>query len=234
MFSKKLRQSIGFKFLIIVSAILLTSTVVISSIIAISEREMFRHSLITKGKGLASYLAKLSKDPLILKDSIELDTIVNQTVKDEEVLYAVIQDTSGNLLTSQYASIDYYWPRVKEIVSGLPKESRLEDIIAAIKRQGGVTEVFNPIAFDTDTIGKVILGLSEHKIQQQVVKTVLFIVVLNLVVMFVLGAVLFVVSKKLIIDPITKLAQATTRIAKGELATRVEVKTTGEVGGGPQ
>jgi len=41
--------------------------------------------------------------------------------------------------------------------------------------------------------------------------------------------VLFVVSKKLIIDPITKLAQATTRIAKGELATRVEVKTTGEV-----
>ncbi|MDI6687886.1 MAG: diguanylate cyclase [Desulfobacterales bacterium] len=229
MFNKKLRQSIGFKFLIIVSAILLASTVVISTLIAINERAMLHYSLINKGNGIASYITKLSKDPLVIKDRIELDIIVNQAIKDEEVLYAVIRDASGNLLTSQYASIDYRWPRVRNIVSALPKDSKLKDIIATMKTQAGVIEIFTPITSDTDTIGKVTLGLSEHKINQQVVKTIMLIVVLNLVIMFIVGAGLFIASKKLILDPIAELVHATIRFAKGDLTTRVEIKTTGEM-----
>ncbi len=229
MFNKELRQSLRFKFLIIVSVILLVSTVVISILISVNERGMLRQSLINKGNGLASYIAILSKDPLIMKDSIELDMIVNQVIKAEEVLYAVIQDASGNLLTSQYASIDYRSPIVKEIVSVLPKDSKLKDIIATIKMQEGVIEVFTPITSDTDTIGKVTLGMSEHEINKHVVNTIIFIVVLNLVVTFIIGALLFIASKKLILDPIAELAHATNRFAKGDLTTRVEIKTTGEV-----
>jgi light-regulated signal transduction histidine kinase (bacteriophytochrome) len=44
-----------------------------------------------------------------------------------------------------------------------------------------------------------------------------------------IGAILFIASKKLIFNPITKLVRATTRFAKGEFATRVKIKTTGEV-----
>ena len=229
MFNNQLRQTIGFKFLIIASVILLASTVVLSAIIAINERVMLNHSLITRGNSLASYIAKLSKDPLIMKDSIELDSIVNQAIKDEEVLYAVIQDASGNPLTSQYASIDYSWQRVKDIVSVLPKDSNVKDIISTIKMQRGTIEVFTPITSDTDTIGKVNLGMSEHKINQQIVKTIIFIVVLNFVVTFIMGTILFVASKKLILNPIMKLIHAVTRFAKGELTTRVEIKTTGEM-----
>ncbi|MFH1078780.1 MAG: HD domain-containing phosphohydrolase [Pseudomonadota bacterium] len=229
MFNNKLKQSLRFKFLIIVSVILLASTVVLSIIIAMNEREMLKHSLITRGNGFASFIAKLAKDPLIMKDRIGLDSIVHQAIKNEEVFYAVIQDASGNLLTSQYASIDYTWPRVKDIVSVLPKDSKLKDIIATIKTQGGVIEVFGPITYDTDTIGKVTLGMSQHKVNQQVVKTIIFVVVINLVVTFIIGAILFIASKKLILDPITELAHATTRFAKGELTTRVEIKTTGEM-----
>lgn len=91
-----------------------------------------------------------------------------------------------NFLTSQYASIDYFWPGVKDIVSGISRDSKLKDIIATIKTQGGVIEVFTPIPSDTDTIGIVTLGMSEHRIKKQILKTVLFIVVLNLVVTLIL------------------------------------------------
>ena len=229
MLNEKLRQSIRLKFLIIVSTILLASTVIMSILISVNERAMFNHSLINKGNGLASYMAKLGKDPLIMKDSIELDIIVNQAINNEEVLYAVIQDASGNILTSQYASIDYRWPRIKEIVSVLPRDSKSKDIIARIRMQGGIIEVFTPILSDNDTIGKVTLGMSQHKINQQVVKTILFIVVLHLIVTLIIGALLLIVSKKLILDPITELVRVTKRFAKGDLTARVKTKTTGEV-----
>src|SRR6266702_4760644 len=112
MFGKKLKQSIRFRFLRVMSVIILLSTVIISTVIAIMERDMLKHSLSTKGQALASYIAKLSKDPLILKDSILPDDIVNEVNKDEEVVYTIIHNASGDLVTSQYASIDYHWPRL--------------------------------------------------------------------------------------------------------------------------
>jgi signal transduction histidine kinase len=228
-FDKKLMQSLAFKFLMIVSVILLASTVVISALISVNERTMLRHSLIDKGTGLASYIAKLSKEPLIMKDMIELDTIVNQAIKSEEILYAIIQDGQGNVLTSQYASIDYTWPQVRDIVSVLPRDSKTKDIVATIKKQGDVIEVFAPITFDIDTIGKVTLGMSEHKINRQVIKTIIYVVVINLIITFIIGSILFITSKKLLLDPITQLAHATSRFAKGELTTQVEIKTAGEM-----
>jgi PAS domain S-box-containing protein len=229
MCSLKLRQGIRFRFLGLISGILIISTIVTSTIIAINERDMLKHSLITKGQGLASYIAKLSKDPLIIKDGIQLDAIVNEANKDEEVVYTVIHDTSGNIVTSQFASIDYHWPRLKAILAGLPRDRELPDIIAAIKKTESVIEVSIPILIDTDTIGTVTIGMSEYMIQQQIAKTILFVVALNLAAAFALGAVLFVSSKKLILDPITELARATTRLAGGDLSIQVRTRASGEV-----
>ncbi|KAF0215124.1 MAG: integral membrane sensor signal transduction histidine [Geobacteraceae bacterium] len=229
MFNETLRQSIRFRFLSIITGILIVSTVVVSITIAINERNMLKHSLMTKGHSFASYIAKLSQDPLIMKDSIQLDSIVNEANKDEDIMYAVVRDVQGNPVTSQYASINYRSQRVKDILSGLAKQSELHDILAAVKKKGAIAELSVPITTGADVIGKVTIGMSEHKVRHQIVMTVLFVVALNLVVAFVLGAILFVASKKLILDPITELAHATTRLAQGDLTAQVAVKATGEV-----
>ena len=229
MFGNALRQNIRLRFMTIIAGILIISTVVFSTIFAISVREMLRHSLGSKGNGLASYIAKLSIDPLIIKDYLQLDSLVNAANKDEDIIYIIIQDAHGNIVTSQYSSINYWSPRFTAILSKLPKESELQDIIAAVKKTEAVTELSTPILTGIDTIGKVTVCLSQQKIHQEMIKIILFVIALNVGVAFTLGFVLFFASKKIIFTPITELANAAARLAKGDLSTHVNVKTTGEV-----
>jgi len=51
----------------------------------------------------------------------------------------------------------------------------------------------------------------------------------NLLVAIIFGIVLFLVSKRIILTPLSALADASARLAKGDLSTQVEVVSTGEV-----
>lgn len=229
MFTEKNKKSIRFKFLSVMSVILFMGTLVLSAVIAINQRVVLKNFLISQGHSRASFIAKLSKDPLLVKDSIQLDTIVNDSNRDEDIIYTIIHDTRGNLLTSQYASINYRIPRIKVILSGLSKDTELKGIISAIKEKEPIIEISNQIMIDIKPAGKVTIGVSGYRISQQILKTILFVIALNLIVAFILGSVLFTVSRKIILDPVTELASTADRLAKGDLSTRVNIKTTGEV-----
>ncbi len=229
MLKTEFKKSIRFKFLGVISGILFVSTVVLSAVIATNERKMLKHSLTTKGQSLASFIANISTDPLILKDIIHLDDIVNEANKDEDIVYTIVRDAQGNIITSQYSSINYRSPRLKAILPELSKDSELPDIIAAIKKKEAVTEISTPILSGSYTIGKVIICMSQHNIRIQIMKIILFVIALNVAVALALGAVLFVSSKKMILTPVAELAAAAARLAKGELSTQVAVKATGEL-----
>jgi uncharacterized membrane protein affecting hemolysin expression len=99
MFKEKFNKSIRFKFLSIISVILFVSTLVLSLVVAINAGRVLKNSLMTTGQSFASYIAKLSRDPLIMKDSIQLDAIVNDANKDENIAYTIIRDEQGAPLT---------------------------------------------------------------------------------------------------------------------------------------
>ena len=229
MFDKTLLQGIRFKFLCIISGILFISSLCSSTLISINEKEQLENSLVTKGISFASYIAKLSQDPLIMKERVQLDSIVSEANKDEDMLYAMIVDVQENPVTSQYASINYQSPRVAEILRELSKDSELPNIITAIKKKVAIIELSIPIRTGTDTIGKVVIGMSKSRIERQIVKTVLFVLGLNLIVACFIIAVLFIATRRMLLDPLTELVHANTILAKGELATRVNIKTTGEL-----
>jgi diguanylate cyclase (GGDEF)-like protein/PAS domain S-box-containing protein len=229
MIGQNFKNSIRYKFLRETSLILLAGTCLLSAVIAVNESMMLKRSLMTKGQSFASYIAKLSQDPLIMKDQIQLDSIVNQANKDEDILYAVIRDTQGNAVTSQYASINHQSPRLKRILAGLSKESELQDIIDAVKKDEVSAEVVMPILTGADTIGTVAVCLSEHNIRGRIVRTILFVLALNLLVGLVLGIVLFIASRKTIFNPLTELGRAADRLAKGDLSTRIAIETAGEI-----
>ena len=229
MVGQNFKQSIRYRFVRDISIILFIGTCVLSAVIAINEGMMLKRSLITKGRSFASYIAKLSQDPLIMKDSIQLDSITNEANKDGDILYAVIRDAQGNPVTSQYASINYQSPRLKGILAGMSKENELQDVIAAIQKNEPTAEVSVPILTGADTIGMVTVCLSQHDIRNRITHTVVFVIALNLIVAIVLGFVLFIASKKAILDPIIELGHAADRLAKGDLSTHVNIETTGEI-----
>jgi PAS domain S-box-containing protein len=223
------RSSIRYTFLRYIVITLLLCTVALSSLIAVNEGRMLRKSLESKGRSLASYIALISQDPLVMKESIQLDSIVSEVNKDEDILFTVIHDAKGAVVTSQFSSINYQSPAIKETLAELPKKVELSEVLAAVRQRQDITVLTIPILTGDYTIGTVTIGLSQRNIQRQIATTVQYVFMLNALVVLVLGVILFIVSKRVIFSPLTQLVDATTRLAGGDLATRIGIDATGEV-----
>ena len=231
---KKYTGGIRFRFLLVTSCILVLGTLVTSLVIALNDRKMQEDSIATLGGSLATYIAKLSKEPLLNQDRAGLDALTNDVTKNEYVAYAVIRDNKGSPLTSVYPSINYYLPAVKAALLNSPRDNTVTEIIKAIKEQGSVTEYSSPVLMGPEMIaaniaGTVTIGMYEGKMYQQMLQAVLFIIMFNLLVAAAVIGVLFVTSKKIVFDPIAALAHAASRLARGDRSARVTVRTAGEV-----
>ena len=230
MFTTKFSESIQYKFLGVMFAIMIIAAVGGSVLIAQNERGMLKQSLLDKGQSLASYIAKLSRDQLIMKDYIQLDAIVKEVNKDPEVAYAVVIDVDGRILTSLAASINMQIKGVKTALDRLSKDTDLVKNIDAIKNTADIAEFSMPIDIEGEKLGTLTLGLSEHKIQSQIMKTIVFVIAVNVAMALLLGATLYIASKRLILRPIMKLTEMSQRIARGEIFQNVDVTSRDEMG----
>lgn len=229
MFEPRVKDSISYRFLALILGLLLVIAALSCLVIGIKERQTLKRTLASKGHSLASYVAKLSQDPVIMKDYVQLDSLVNEANKDKDIMYAIVQDSRGKTFTSQFASINYHSPWVRKLLSALPKNSELPDIIRAMESNKGTFTVSVPVMAGTDVLGKVTMGMSEHSINQEIIKTLSFVLGLTLVAVFMFGTVLFIAFKRIISDPLTELANATTRLARGDLSTKVAARGGGEI-----
>lgn len=229
MFEQRVKDSISYRFLALILGLLLVLAAVSCLVIGIKERQTLKRALASKGHTLASYVAKLSQDPVIMKDYVQLDSLVNEANKDKDIMYAIVQDSRGTTFTSQFASINYHSPRVRKLLSDLPKNSELPDILRAMEDSKGTFTISVPIMAGADVLGKVTMGMSEQSINQEIITTLIFILGLTLVALFIFGTALFIAFKRIISDPLTELANATTRLARGDLSTKVAARGGGEI-----
>ncbi|MBT0664860.1 HAMP domain-containing protein [Geobacter pelophilus] len=222
-------ETIRHKFFSTIALVLTIGTMVLCATIAIHESIAQNDLLIKKGKGLAQYVAKISQDPLIMKDDIQLDSIVNEAKYDDDILYTIIVDGQGEITTSQFSSINYNSSIITKIKSEFRGLNELPEIIKYINDYRSTIEISSPIVTGNETIGKVVVCVSKQNIVKNILSTMTFIVALNILIALVLAAILFMVSQRIIFAPISELADASRRLAKGDLATRLTITTVGEM-----
>lgn len=226
----KFKGSIRAKLLLIVVGILIFSTVVGTALIIFNERATLDRFLIDKGRSLGTYIANISKDPILLKDNIQLDAIVGDITKDEDVVYALIQDNENAYLTTHLASFSEKSPIAKKIIAGLPQDSDTGTILTAIRKSGLAIEISHKVTIDSSDHGTVYIGLSDAKVKNQLTKTVFYVIAVNLAMALILGVILFFTMKRLIIRPIVSLCQVTEQVANGDLSRTLEVVSNDEFG----
>jgi methyl-accepting chemotaxis protein len=178
---------------------------------------------------LGSYIALISQDPLVTKDFIQLDSIVSEINKDEDILFTFIANAEGSIVTSRFASINHQSPALKAALATLSKGSELIDIINLVRKKEPTMELSIPIVSGDYTIGRVVICLSQRNINRQIGSTVIYIFILNTLVGLVLGVLLFFVSKMVVFSPLRQLVEAAALLAGGKLDTRIDVNASGEV-----
>ncbi|HYQ82186.1 MAG TPA: methyl-accepting chemotaxis protein, partial [Anaeromyxobacteraceae bacterium] len=224
------RSSIRWKLIAVILPVILLASFLGGQVIALKERAILRAALLDKGRSLASYSAKLSWEPLLNDDATSLDGIVTEINKGPDVLYAFILDGSGSPLTSPAVSVNGARPEVARVLSSLPANTSLKEVAAAISGRLAATEFSLPITMGEQTLGTVVMGLSEEPVRAQAGRTTAFVLLVNGAMAAVLAAALLVVTRRLIIAPLGRIAQVSSRIAEGDLRHAVEVRTSDEVG----
>lgn len=223
------KMSITYRFFIAMATVLFCGTLLLIAAFAINEWYVQHDNLVKKGRGLTQYIAKISQEPLIMKDAIQLDSIVNDVKNDEEILYTVVFNDIGEPITSQFASINYNSPRIIVLRDKLQKFTDIPLMLDFILENEASEEISLPIVISNETIGVVVIGLSKHNIINKIIKSVTVIILFNIFTSLILAVTLFGVSRRIVFTPLKKLTEASKTLARGDLTTRVETVATGEM-----
>ncbi len=223
------KKSIRYKLLRDISLVLLLSTCVLSAAIAITIGTILEDALTRKASTFASDIASRNENLLVMHGKTQMDAVYTEPIPDDEIIYAVITDNGGKILTTKSESVNYKWLGMKSVLPILETSSEVSDIIEVINKEAAVKEISVPISLGTTILGKVTVGMSKHVINKQIAKTIFLVVLLSLLAGCAVGITLYITSGKTLIDPIVDLGQAASRVAKGDIFTPVRTATTGEM-----
>ena len=230
MLKDRFRSSLRIQFLTVISGILVVALSLMGAMIIYNENSLLQKSLQNKGQSLGGYIAKLSGDPLLLKDNLKLDDIVNEVNKDDEVAYAVIKDKTDRIVTTSFASFNYQLKELKAVTAKLPADMEISQTLAAVRHADIAIELTIPVMLETETLGKVMIGMSKHKINKDLIRTTIFIFSLIISIIAFLGWALFGATKRILLNPIADLIQVSRQVAAGNLAQTVVIRSNDELG----
>ncbi|MBF0331050.1 MAG: HAMP domain-containing protein [Candidatus Omnitrophica bacterium] len=230
MIKRWINAGLQFKFLSIVLAVLFFFALTVSVIITHNEVGLWKKSLQDKAKSVGAYVADISKDPLLYKNYVQLDNIVDKINNDPEIVYAIIYDSEHKPLTSFFASFNFRKPLVKKLMERNDRPSDINGMVVLLQRQKMIDQITIPIIIDDEAFGQVVVGISEEMMFLSVQRTVKGILLANGIAML-LAAFLLFQLQRFIIDPIVDLSHLIANISKKKNYTlRAKVHANDEVG----
>jgi len=249
----EIRYSLSFKFTLAISVVIIITSVVLSWFFINGQSLLLQSSIENKGIIIAHSLAASCEYGVVAKNHDFLSSLTKDTIKKEDVLYSVIYDDTGNILSSsliptlninkfiEQSTID------RDFINSIDKDG-LETKIFSIDEVGDIVEILVPmVSYNSSssytflpvnpmmsakvkapqTIGLVRVGLTLERIKYQISKVTRSIILLTIVVIFA-AIVISIFLIKIIIRPINELVIGTKQIAYGKLDYRVPLTSKDE------
>ncbi|MBU5614782.1 ATP-binding protein [Geomonas azotofigens] len=221
-------MSLQRRFFLLSFSIILIFSVAVTATLFVAQKNKLERSLENKGKAFATYIASVCTDALILRDALQLDALVAE-VHDDEVVYTVIEDDNGTALTTATASLKGHHPLLARHLQKLPAEAPLDTILKSLRQDENIIELSQGVKVDSSQLGTVHIGLSKHNIHAQLVRQA-FIILMGMLFMSVtLAITLNVAANRLVLRPVSELAQVANQLSAGNMAARVTSTSVGEI-----
>jgi signal transduction histidine kinase len=222
-----LRQlSIYYKINGIIISMLLLLSIIIGAIMMETTTKLLDQQIEKRGAEMATYVAALSSNDILLDDNYALFDRINRTKNNtEDVRYILITDSAGRILAHTFAG---------NLPKGLPVKLSIqpkdEDGYQTMKfnsNEGPIRELIVPI--ENGAVGYVRVGMSEKSTQQLLYLKLheFFITTLLVCLLAAMGSTYLAY---LIIHPMRSLTKAAQQIQQGNFYVQTEIKTEDEVG----
>lgn len=249
----KLQLGLKFKFVLIISFLILFTSIILSGFLIQKQSNLIQSELEKRARSLVKNLAYNSEYGVLIENEKLLATLIEGLIREEDVIYAQIFDREGNILAQMdHRKLHKNQKLDQEIISTTLKEegffgeyhftgvgqSGIYDLAYSIK----TTSVEMPkeelgVVFNKDIdlkhlekkIGVARIGLSLGTMKKEISRMTNIVVLLTSLVVAIAILLTFALVN-LIIKPVDKLVGATERIAKGDLSQVVEVDRKDEIG----
>ncbi len=195
--------------LLITLAICLT-TAVIGYVVLGRQARLFREELNARGQALVQHLAENVSTPLLERDELTLNGLVEEAKKNKDVAYAAVVDPRQLVLAHDDLG------QIGKVLSSPGSVERKKFL-----------EFVAPVRFQTKELGQVQLGLSEEGMRRSLREARLFIFALMTgIVGLGIGASLYV--SNIFSRPIRLLVEATKAVGQGNFQHRLPPLSVGQ------
>ncbi len=233
---KRVSFSLGFKFTIALSVVIILTSVILTWFFVKGQTLLLKSFVENRAVILAHSLATSSEYGVLAQSREFLSHLTKITIKEEDVLYALIYDDKGDVLSDTSVSDSSIYNHLndaekKQFDFISLKETGTQKNVIFIPNVGEIIEVIVPIlSYDSTTgmtpgdnanvVGVVRVGLTLERIKYQIKEITKNILFLTMVVIFA-GIIISSFLIKILIKPIDYLMVGTNKIANGDLTYRV-------------
>lgn len=188
-----------------------------------------------KGKLIASNIAQLNLQPLLMWDKKGIEENIEEQI-DQKILYVVIYDRNNKPYAANQFIKDYeeIYPKSRltgdepqrsfSFVSKKFDDRRSEQLIRILEIETPIFAKGSPRRW-----GSIKIGLSLEDMRREILKTRLMLILIGFggLVIGIFGASLLA---RRITRPIKRLAEGTVRVAKGDFSHKIEIGSQDEIG----
>ncbi len=224
-----IETSLGLKFLVTLTGVISLFMVAGTLFVARVLMEAQYRELDTRGREMGQFLGRAGADPLIQKDLVALDALVAQAVKSQDMLYTYVSDPEDKILSNSFVSFDKERPEVKEFLEQ-EKSTDMNVLASRAREKLDPLEVRVDIQIGTARPGSVTMGFSRAGVKKNARKIVLLLLATSLVIVSSFAALVFVMTRRMIVVPTAEAVAVATSAAAGDLSRGVHVRSLDEIG----
>lgn len=218
--------SLSTQFILFSGLIVMIFVLTGSGIFLLWQRNNITSELNNKGKTISFFISQLSIDPFLYKDTLKLDNIVGEAVKEEEVVYAFLLDPNDKIITSTLSSVDFNDPVVKELVK--PEYEPL-NALEKLSHNSNIISIKTPVSDDTTTYGSIVIGLSKVRAIKSFNKIMWYILLFGIIIVLSLSVSIFFMFRYAAVIPIQRIIAFTVKIENGIFTDTLSVKGSNEI-----
>ena len=224
---RKLRVSLKLKLSLLITGLVVLAVGLVGLFLLQQQQQGLAAEMTKRGLTIAQNLAAGTKSSLLANDSLSLNVLVKDAMKDPDVAYVVIADQDGNVQAhSDVAQIGHPVERP----AGLgPAGDTVSIRTYAVHGQGKIIDFSVPLSFSGVPLGALYLGFSQKSIDLALRQTRNQALVIT-IVMVLVGVGGAVVLAQLLSRPIFRLVRATRRVATGDYRIELPVTSRDELG----
>lgn len=226
------RLSLYYKVNGLIIGMLFLSSLIIGFIMLQSTSRLLNSQMEKRGVEIASYVASLSSNDVLIEDHFSIFERLNKTrANNEEVRYILVTDSAGRILAHTFSgTLPQGLPQVL-----LPKTSGLDavstpdgaTIVRFRSNEGPIREITVPI--ENGDVGFVRIGMSENTLQILLGQKFNEIILTTLLICFLAGIGATHMAY-VIVQPVQDLSHIAKQIENGNYNVQADIRAEDEVG----